>query len=387
MIEHRPGLAKAGAPWALLGMLVLVAACEALVVRHRHVFMTPHEFDWMSSGRNAAKAAPVRRAEVLFFGDSMLKFGLSPRVFEDLLGRSTYSLALLDGKPAASYFLLRRAFEAGARPRILLVDFQPECMYQPWETDAKDSALDSLNENRHWKSLLSVRECLDLSITCRDPEFFARTLIGRLLPTMRSRDLMVVAIRLALEGKPNRQAWKNAKFKRNRTLNQGGLVLAREPSYDGGIENLKKEVMFSRTWFHRPEETVYVRRFLRLAAEHRVPVIWILPPNTPRIQETRDQIGLNSRYDGFIERLQRHYPDLFVVDARRSGYGHSLFVDAVHLDRQGATVLSQDVAELLRPIIEGAMPTSRWSVVPTYREPARMIALEDVDQSGARLSR
>src|SRR5437764_5954746 len=113
--------------------------------------MTWIEMDWKVVGKEAATKA--KGADVLVLGDSMLKFGLAPKVLESRLGRPVYSLALLDGKPAASYFLLRRALDSGARPRVVLVDYQPECMCEPD---------DHLMENRHWKAMLSLRECWDV---------------------------------------------------------------------------------------------------------------------------------------------------------------------------------------------------------------------------------
>ena len=49
-------------PWGLLGMLALVLLCESYVAGHRHRFMTPHELDWMTSGRLAMRSPQVRSA-------------------------------------------------------------------------------------------------------------------------------------------------------------------------------------------------------------------------------------------------------------------------------------------------------------------------------------
>jgi hypothetical protein len=386
-------------PFGLVGMLVTVAAFESFIECHRDRFMTAHELDWMSSGQAATRSQRVRSAGLLCFGDSMLKFGLSPRILENTLGRSAYSLALLDGKPAVSYFLLRRAIKAGAQPKALLVDFQPECIHQPWSRDHEPgawdvkngepgpSAVDYLNENRHWKSILSVRECFDLSWTCRDPAFFVRTLVARLVPSVRCREQIGLSFRWALLGLPNSNAVKNARIGRNRWLNGGGLLLARQPSYDGDIAHLKVEVMFSKTWFNRPEETIYVRRFLQLANEHAIPVFWVLPPNTPRIEERRDALGLSARYERFLRRILELYPNVVVIDARRSGYQQNVFVDAVHLDRQGATVLSRNVAELVRASLASVDDHYRWVLVPAFVPETEPLALEDVEQSAARLKR
>ena len=88
--------------------------------------------DWAYGGRAASRRAPD--AEILCFGDSMIKFGMAPRVLEDRLGRRAFNLALYAGSPTASYFLLRRPLESGAKPAAVLVDFQPR--HSPWHRDS-----------------------------------------------------------------------------------------------------------------------------------------------------------------------------------------------------------------------------------------------------------
>src|SRR5262249_11008886 len=209
--------------------------------RNGPAFMTPHQLDWEVGGRRASRMS--RSADVLCFGDSMLKFGLAPRILGEALGCSFDSLALLDGKPAASYFLFRRAIEAGARPGLVLVDFQPECLYQSPE---------SLLANPHWKAPGSFRECLELAWTRHDAGFLARTVVARWLPSYRCREKVNESVRLALAGKPNPNPGENAKIRRNRAINRGGLLLARQPGYRGDVPRGFAETMFTTPWFSRP---------------------------------------------------------------------------------------------------------------------------------------
>ena len=361
-------------PWGLLGMLGLVIGGERFVQRHETTFMTPHELDWEAGGRNAEQISP--RVEVLCYGDSMLKFGLSPRILEQQLGRSVFSLALLDGKPAASYFLLRRSIESGARPRLVLVDFQPECMYQTPR---------SLTENRHLKALLDVRESIDLARVFHDPDLVAEIALSRVFPSYKCRTEIRAGVGLALEGRANPNPEENAKVRRNRALNRGGMLLAKMPAYNGDVPPRIAEILFSEGWFNRPEHTSYVRRFMDLAERHHIPVLWVLPPNTPKAQEGKERVGLDGRYTRFLQNVQSRYANLTVVDARRSGFGHEMFVDSVHLDREGATIFSLAMAEVLRPRLDPARsskpPLARWESVPRALGATTRIALEDVDQS------
>src|SRR5690349_12144950 len=87
-------------PWGLIGMLGLVAAAEASVRRHEDAdFTTNIATSWRFSAHQAARRAT--KCEVLCFGDSMVKFGLLPRVIESRIGRSAYNLAAYAGPPAA----------------------------------------------------------------------------------------------------------------------------------------------------------------------------------------------------------------------------------------------------------------------------------------------
>ena len=359
-------------PWGVFGMLVLVAVAELSVARQAHRFMTWIEMDWKVVGREAQHQA--KGADVLIFGDSMLKFGIAPTILEGVIRRPVYSLALLDGKPAASYFLLRRALEAGARPKVVLVDYQPECMCEP---------SDHLMENRHWKGMLSLREAADAAWTYRDPDFFARTALARLLPSFRCRSGAREEVVLALQGKTGPNAAENARHARNRERNRGGLVLAKKPSFRGRVPKWFWPHMFSNDWWSLPAHTSYVRRFMSLAERHRVHVVWVLPPSTPELERVREGYGMLDRYTRFVQGVQARHPDLHVIDGRRAGFESHLFTDPVHLDRDGARLLTIAVGEALKPLLDGPTGAARWVALarPVRTDPA--VALEDVDQSQA----
>lgn len=361
-------------PWGVIGMLLFVAPAELFVARNAHRFMTWIEMDWKVVGQEARTKAVG--ADVLIFGDSMLKFGLSPKVLSEKVGRAVYSLALLDGKPASSYFLLHRALEAGARPKAVLVDYQPECMCEP---------PNHLTENRHWKGLLSLRECWDFSRIYRDTDFFGRTALARLLPSYRCRSGVREEALLALQGESSPNASDNARNARNRSLNQGGLLLAKKPSYNGSIPKGFWPDMFSDEWTSRPGHTVYVRRFIALAARYGVRVVWVIPPNTPELERVRDSYGMLDRYTNYVRSVQKLYPNLHVVDARRAGFDHHLFMDPVHLDRDGAVALSFGVAEALRPLLQasGSLsdPAARWVSLTRPGRADTPVELEDLEQS------
>ena len=356
-------------PWGLFGMLALAALVELGVSRGAHRFLSWIEMDWKVVGLEAR--SKTAGADVLVFGDSMLKFGLAPTVLEEKLGRPVYSLALLDGKPASSFFLLRRALESGARPKVVLVDYQPECLCEPSE---------QLMENRHWKGLLSLQESADVARTYRDLDFFARTAAARLLPSFRCRSGVRDEVVLALEGKTGANALDNARYARNRARNQGGLLLAKKPAFQGKLPKWFWPHMFSNEWWGIPAHTSYVRRFMALAERHDVRVVWVLPPNTPELERVRDGYGMLDRYTRYVRGVQDRHLNLSVIDARQAGFDHHLFMDPVHLDRDGAMALTLDVARMLKPLLDGR-PGARWVALSHPGRSVSPVALEDVDQS------
>src|SRR5262249_46347702 len=122
--------AKAGRrrvlPWGLLGMLGLVVAIESFVARDLLDFSDPVSLSWRLAARWAAHAAPGR--PVRSAGDSLIKPGLIPRVIPARSGLAATNLAIARGPAPATFFLIRRAFDSGARPAALVVDFKPNVL-------------------------------------------------------------------------------------------------------------------------------------------------------------------------------------------------------------------------------------------------------------------
>src|SRR5690242_12777653 len=109
-------------PWpvGMLGMLALVLAAESYVARHDLDFATLWSANWRHGAAAARREGP--KSAVLAFGDSLVKDGVAAPVIEARLGRRAYNLAVFNGQAPASYFLLRRALDAGARPAAVLID-------------------------------------------------------------------------------------------------------------------------------------------------------------------------------------------------------------------------------------------------------------------------
>jgi hypothetical protein len=369
MREPRVVPRRGARPWGAIGTIVLIAAVELLVHRvEDRYFTTNAALSWAFGGRAADRKAAGR--DVLCFGDSMVKFGVAPRVLEDRLGAKAYNLALYAGSPTASYFLLRRALEAGARPSAILVDFQPSVL-----------ACGPRFHIRLWPELLSVRDAWDLAWTARDADLLASILVARLLPTAKDRHEIRANLRSALRGECYSAIVRDwyAPGPRNWRSNLGSEVAPKNPQFAGNVD--AESWLYPAAFTRDPVTAAYVRRFLKLAAARRVPVYWLMPPISPEAQARCDRSGLSDAFTRFAREVQAKFPDVVVIDGRHSDYGHTVFVSPPHLDRQGAATYTDEVADIIARRRSGPELASRWVDLPPFRDRPIAVPLEDFDQS------
>jgi hypothetical protein len=362
-------------PWGLLGMLGLVVAIEAAVARDVLDFSDPVSLSWRLAARSARVDAPGR--SVLCVGDSLIKHALIPKVIAARSGHEAVNLAVARGPAPATFFLLRRALEAGARPAAVVVDFKPSVLIGGPRFNL-----------RYWQDILTLREGLELARSARSGTFFFETAVGWLLPTFRSRLEIRSNLLAALRGEIDPLHGINRTCWRNWTLNDGANVAAKNPAFTGAVGADDHKKLLTHVFHcHRVNEE-YIRRLLAMAAGRDIPVYWLLPPLAPQLQARRDETGADAGYVRFVRSLQDRYPNVTVLDGRHAGYDHTVFVDATHLDGQGAYTLSRDVADVLRRDSAGvAAKRPRWVDLPAYRPCPVEVALEDVEQSRRALSR
>lgn len=348
------------APAGLLGALALVVAVEAGVTR-----LPPGRLAWSfipaswgESGR--ASAGPeVRAADVLVLGDSQVKCGVQPA----LLGASAYNLAVVGGQPASSYYLLARALKAGARPRAVVVDFFPGLL-------ASDLRINTAK----WPELLGAREAFDLLITTRDGKLVGPLLARVLVPTLGRREGIRAAVLAAVTGREERAAAEARAYRRNWRLNAGAHLLPDNPAFhDQAAGPAATTLNSTRRWKCKPENDVYVRRFLALAGGHGVRVYWMLPTVAPGLRAGREAGGLNAAYSRYVDAVRRGFPGLTLLDPDALLNDPAEFSDVYHLDRLGAARLSASVAHALADGQAGRV------VLAPQRAEAR--GLEDVAQS------
>ena len=356
MAAARPKPHRGAIPWGLVGLVGLVIAVESLAAAREVDLTSGVVMDWALT--RAAAGREARACEVLCFGSSMVKLGVQPGVVRARSGRSVYNLALLAGSPPSSFFLLRRALDAGARPAAVVVDFQPASLrIQP-------ELRESLG---HWSVLLGPRDCWELAWDARDARLFLAATATRALPSLRHRRSLRDGLLAALDGRGASGRLGNLTVVRNEARNAGAQAMGRNPGFRGEIP---ADPPLFQPWGCDPLNATYTRKFLDLADRSGIPVVWVIPPYAPKAQERLARLGIDAPFDRLLDACQARHPGLVVVDARRSGYPAEVFADHVHLDRRGAAVFSDDlVAALTRPP-GGVGRGSRRIALPAFRDRA-----------------
>jgi len=359
-------------PRGLLGMVALVVLVELAIGGRRMDFTTVWADDWRRAGEAATRQA--RGRDVLCFGDSLVKFGILPRVIEARSGLRCYNLATNAGTMPSSYFLLRKTLGAGIRPRVVVADFAALMLPDV-----------PMGSTRMYPEFASVRDCVDLAWAMREPGFASATLLGKLLPSYKCRFEIRASILAALRGRRASPWPAQAAIWATWKAQDGAQPMPSPPSKPPADPGMVAGLT-PLAWHCDPLNAVYLDRFLALADAHAVPVVWLMPPLGPEIQASRARQGVDAAYDRFAREAMARHPTLAVLDARGSDYDGTVHIDPIHLDDRGATVLSGDVASALLGRLDGSS-ADRWVELPPYAgrtgsEPTRAVA-----RSGARAGR
>lgn len=362
-------------PWGLVGALVLIVGVERTISRKIASVTTEVASCWSFAAKAASHEAA--QSEILGFGDSLMKYGFQPKVIEARTGRTAYNLAAYGGPPSRDYLLLKRVLDAGGKPSALVVCFQVVHMGSGPRFHV-----------RHFAESVTPAEALDLTWSSRDPGLFAWMMLSRVVPSIRTRFEIRGNVMTAL----NQQGidWTSLyyPFRRNWHRARGAHVHPEEPHApdDDAVAKARAAELYSGHFAdlsaQHPVHEDYIRRFLDLAEERKIPVIWLMPPMLPALEERQKDVGLADLTTALAKRMRDAYPNLIVVDGRGQGYNAGAFCpDAVHLNRRGATALSRDLAELIRGRLGEPSSTSSWVSLPSYRPGTMDLDLEDLTRS------
>ena len=139
-------------------------------------------------------------------------------MIEEETGRRTVNFSAARAPTLLTYFFLRRALDAGARPRAIIINAKPAVLLAGPEFNA-----------RYWQEVITPRECLEFSLMTRNGPFMLATIVGRLLPSLRSRLEIRSQVMAAVRGETDPIPAMNRILLRNWTVNGGANVAAVHP--------------------------------------------------------------------------------------------------------------------------------------------------------------
>ena len=362
-------------PWGLFGMLALVGCLERSISRHHADVTTETASNYEFTARMASGEAA--RSEILGFGDSLVKYAFQPKVIEARTGRKAYNLAAYAGPPSRDYLMLKRVLDAGGKPSALVVGFQIVHLGAGPRFHA-----------RRFSEFVTVAEAYDLASTSRDPGLFSLLMLGRLVPSVRARFELRGNLMTALNGRGIHWGDAYLAMRRNWHRARGSHVAPDDPHAPEEPKEARARALelypvtyMDPAWGSAIEEQ-YIRRFLDLAAERKIPVFWVIPPAPPALYERQNETRVTELNTTLARRMSEAFANVVVVDGRDRGYVASAFApDDVHLNRQGANVFSRDLADLIRHRLGDPVAAPSWVALPAYRPGPLLAEMEDLVES------
>ena len=312
-MDETRGRGRGRTPWGLVGMLGLIVAAESVFASHAlELTGDAGRLAWRVTGR-AAGGEAARRSDVLCFGDSLVKLGMPTRVLEDSVGRPAFNLALAAGRAPMTYLLLRRALDAGAEPKVVVVDFHSTLLHAPPRIVVD-----------HWAELLTPRELVEISWATCDVESFGRTLLALTLASVKNRWAIRDGVCAALAGRSRPEPVLFAALLRNWRVNRGAQVGpprsgSAAPGAADAPPNDSATAGPQPPWAPHWANAVFVKKFLDLAAARGLRVVWLLPPTSPAFQAACERTGESAGYTKFVRETQARYPYVVVSGGRIRG--------------------------------------------------------------------
>ena len=284
-----------------------------------------------------------------------------------------WNLAVIGGRPANSYFLLRRALDAGAQPAALVLD-----------ADLLPS--DPFEIPYLWPQLASLAEITEMAWVGRNPEFLMHYVVASTLPSVRARYEIRSNILSALRGltAPYRAAARVSA--RNWKANRGATIIPADQQLSAAstqiLDSWPEDRPRPGQWTSHPVNTFYLDKFLELAAQRKIPVYWILPPHYRMFERYFDQPNWSELQHQFARQRLVRYPNLVIIDGTHANYNREVVMDVSHLNRNGAVAFSLALGDVLNKHLGSNLQAeTRWVELPAFQEPPVDAPVEDLAQS------
>lgn len=360
-------------PAGFVGALAMILALDGIVARISIGLRHPSRLASSWEAALQASTEPEARAQILCFGDSLIKLGIVPRILEARLGQSAYNLAVLGGQPPTSDVLLRRILDRGHSPRAVVVNFSPLLL-----------GLDPRVNVGWWAGMIPARDRIELALRSRDARLALSLLLHGTTASLSNRGGFRAALGLgAFEGEERDEADLLNAMLRNWDWNRGAQVAPRRfVPIEGSLPRPCDASGW--TWQPQPVHAECVVRFLAQAQDQGIPVYWIIPPAEAVWLERNERVGTVDSYRRYVRDLVSRFPMLTVLDMQFAGWDRAWFRDPIHLNRDGAVRLTVAVADAIAEAHGGPDVARRWITLEDGHAFAPRLyedMLEDLDQS------
>jgi hypothetical protein len=361
-----PKYASRSLPVSLLLAVALVVFVETMVTFASSALISYETICTRYAAEQARTSGP--RCALLGLGDSMMKYGFDPATVEERMSVSAFNLAAPGLPTAVSDALLQRAFDAGARPSVVVLSHL---------------ALGGLPHDRVTQlvEVLDPKECLELGFEYRDLDLIASLMSARLVPSLRYRYGLRALIRAKVfrdragSDCPGRGAARA--ITRSWTKNRGAELRSTNYQLRTSLQERDRLSTFQKPWSVDEIQLRHLTRLVARATARGASVFWVIPPLPPATQALRDSLGHDQLDSRNLRRVLEEVPGLTILDARRLGCEASQFFDVVHLNAQGAKQFSTAIADAIRVNLADdslASTGPRWYRLPLEGEAVDQVA-------------
>ena len=238
------------------------------------------------------------------------------------------------------------------------------------------------SEIARWTDLLVPVEAIDLGWSSGDFGLALKTLALACFPSVENRPAIRSWVRSTLSDGADLHGTQLQAMRRNAQENLGAVIWPVMPP-PADPQAVFRGRPTSGEWKPHRANVAFMHRLFSLAEQHGVTVFWLLPPSTPTWLERRTQIGAEQIYEQLARAMLAKHPNLVMIDGRYAGYGASSFYDLKHLHVEGATELTEGLAEVLGRYLSRASSSvpGLWVALPKFRGIPRAPGVEDLDQS------
>ncbi len=303
----------------------MVVAAEFAIAGIRPLLPKPEAVFVYEDKRSAA--AGNETYDVLFFGDSTALHGMSPKIFDERTGLTSYNFATYASASGFSSVWLLREYLAthATRPRLLVFILNVQYLHVTPNIPPFDRYFDTPD----------LRE--DLAQT--DPAYWRdpRRLLEKILPSYRNRELIATSVSMLARGEPTKE------------YDRG--YIPNHLEMDGPNAKLKKFMDFVHNdgmRFHE-EQAVFLQKFCQIATELSIPVYVKISPLSERVMSDPDAVEFARGAVLDVEDVLTEWPNC-MIDPRIEMYADEAMENMTHTNSTGAIVLTNGIIDELQKL-------------------------------------